>query len=159
MRSRRELVETRVWGIVFCCMASRAIHTEVVSDMSSEGFLLAYQRFTSLRGHPRKLWSDPGTNFVGAKPALEKLHKFLDQLNKSELQDTAAKHGTDWSWKIHPADSPHRNGRQLSKLWSGRWATLVEMVFSHGDNSKHSWQPTLQMRDPSMQELKAEKTV
>lgn len=101
---------TRVWGIVFCCMASRAIHTEVVSDMSSEGFLLAYQRFTSLRGQPRKLWSDPGTNFVGAKPALEKLHKFLDRLNKSELEDTAAKHGTEWSWKIHPADSPHRNG-------------------------------------------------
>nr|XP_043874409.1 uncharacterized protein LOC122764147 isoform X1 [Solea senegalensis] len=100
----------RVWGIVFCCMASRAIHTEVVSDMSSEGFLLAYQRFTSLRGHPRKLWSDPGTNFVGARPALEKLHKFLDRLNRSELEDTAAKHGTEWSWKIHPADSPHRNG-------------------------------------------------
>ncbi|XP_054861306.1 uncharacterized protein LOC129347620 [Amphiprion ocellaris] len=100
----------RVWGIVFCCMASRAIHTEVVSDMSSEGFLLAYQRFTSLRGHPRKLWSDPGTNFVGAKPALEQLHKFLDRLNKYELEDTAAKHGTEWSWKIHPADSPHRNG-------------------------------------------------
>lgn len=97
----------KVWGIVFCCMASRAIHTEVVSDMSSEGFLLAYQRFTSLRGHPRKLWSDPGTNFVGAKPALQ---KFFNQQNKSELEDTAAKHGTEWSWKIHPADSPHRNG-------------------------------------------------
>lgn len=100
----------KVWGIVFCCMASRAIHTEVVSDMSSEGFLLAYKRFTALRGHPRKLWSDPGTNFVGAKPALEKLYKFLDQLNKSELEDAAARHGTEWSWKIHPADSPHRNG-------------------------------------------------
>ncbi|KAJ8011820.1 hypothetical protein DPEC_G00062230 [Dallia pectoralis] len=100
----------RVWGIVFCCMASRAIHTDVVSDMSSEGFLLAYQRFTSLRGHPRKLWSDPGTNFVGARPALEKLHKFLNRLNKCELEDTAARHGTEWSWKIHPADSPHRNG-------------------------------------------------
>ncbi|XP_073670542.1 uncharacterized protein [Paramisgurnus dabryanus] len=100
----------RVWGIVFCCMASRAIHTEVVSDMSSEGFLLAYQRFTSLRGHPKKLWSDPGTNFVGARPALEKLYKFLNQLNKSEIEDTAAKHGTEWSWKIHPGDSPHRNG-------------------------------------------------
>lgn len=100
----------KVWGIVFCCMASRAIHTDVVSDQSSEGFLLAYQRFASLRGHPRKLWSDPGSNFVGAKPALEKLYKFLDQLNKSEVENLAAKHGTEWSWKIHPADSPHRNG-------------------------------------------------
>ena len=84
-------------------MASRAIHTDVVSDQSSEGFLLAYQRFTSLRGHPR-------TNFVGAKPALEQLHTFLDQLNRPQLEDVAAKHGTEWSWKIHPADSPHRNG-------------------------------------------------
>ena len=106
----KKRVKLKVWGIVFCCMASRAIHTDVVSDQSSEGFLLAYKRFTSLRGHPRKLWSDPGTNFVGAKPALEQLHKFLDQLNRSELEDDAARHGTEWSWKIHPADSPHRNG-------------------------------------------------
>ncbi|GAA6101821.1 uncharacterized protein LOC106611916 [Tachysurus ichikawai] len=29
---------------------------------------------------------------------------------KSELENEASKHGTEWSWKIHPADSPHRNG-------------------------------------------------
>ena len=45
-------VKLKVWGIVFSCMASRAIHADIVSDMSAEGFLLAYQRFTSLRGHP-----------------------------------------------------------------------------------------------------------
>ena len=51
----RKRVKLKVWGVVFCCMASRAIHTDVVSDQSSEGFLLAYQRFSALRGHPRKL--------------------------------------------------------------------------------------------------------
>lgn len=106
----RKRVTLKVWGIVFCCMASRAIHTDVVSDQSSEGFLLAYQRFTSLRGHPKKLWSDSGTNFVGAKPALEDLHRFLRELNKAEIEEEASKCGTEWSWKIHPADSPHRNG-------------------------------------------------
>ena len=85
-------------------MASRTIHTDVVSDQSSEGFLLAYHRFTSIRGHPSKLWSDPGTNFVGAKPALEKLHAFLDRLKRPELEKEAAKHGTEWVWNIHPAD-------------------------------------------------------
>lgn len=75
----RKRVTVKVWGIVFCCMASRAIYTDVVSDQSSEGFLLAYQRFTSLRGHPKKLWSDPGTNFVGAKPALEELHRIMEK--------------------------------------------------------------------------------
>lgn len=91
-------------------MASRAIHTDVVSDRSTEGFLLAYQRSTSLRGHPRKLWSDPETNFVGAKPVIEQLHKLLAQLNSPQLEYFTARHGTEWSWKIHPADSPHRNG-------------------------------------------------
>lgn len=88
------------------------MHPVVVSDQSSEGFLLPYQRFTSLRGHPRKLWSDPGTNFVGAKPALEQLHKLLDQLNRPQLEDLAARHGTEWSWEIHPNPNP--------KEWSGR---------------------------------------
>lgn len=100
----------KVWGIVFCCMVSRAIHTDVVSDQSTEGFLLAYQRFTALRGHPKKLWSDPGKYFMGARRALKELYLFLDQLSKSELENEASKHGTEWSWKIHPADSPHRNG-------------------------------------------------
>lgn len=59
----RKRVRLKVWGIVFCCMASRAIHTDIVSDQSAEGFLLAYQRFTALRGHPRRLWSDPRGKF------------------------------------------------------------------------------------------------
>ncbi|XP_059192192.1 uncharacterized protein LOC131974080 [Centropristis striata] len=106
----RKKVRLKVWGIVFCCMASRAMHTDLVSDQSAEGFLLAYQRFTALRGHPKKMWSDPGKNFVGARPALKELYLFLDQLEKSKLENEASKHGTEWSWKIHPADSPHRNG-------------------------------------------------
>lgn len=51
----------KVWGVVFSCMALRAVHADIVEDMSTEGFLKAYKRFTALRGHPRKLWSDQGT--------------------------------------------------------------------------------------------------
>lgn len=74
----RKRVKLKVWGVIFCCMASRAIHADVVEDQSTEGFLRAYQRFTAFRGHPRKLWSDPGKNFVGAQPALRELYLFLD---------------------------------------------------------------------------------
>ncbi|XP_063747648.1 uncharacterized protein LOC134869709, partial [Eleginops maclovinus] len=96
----KKRVRLKVWGIVFSCMASRAIHADIVSDMSAEGFMLAYQRFTSLRGHPSKVWSDPGTNFVGAKPALEDLYRFLGKLESSGVEEKAAKNGTKWSWKI-----------------------------------------------------------
>ncbi|CAL9701094.1 unnamed protein product [Knipowitschia caucasica] len=100
----------KVWGIVFCCMASRAVHADLVDDLSAESFLQAYSRFTALRGHPWKLWSDRGTNFVGAKSALRDLHRHLDSLQKVSIEDIAAKNGTEWQWVFHPADSPHRNG-------------------------------------------------
>ena len=56
------------------------------------------------------MWSDPGKNFIGAKPALRELYTFLDCLEKSDFENEAAKQKTEWSWTIHPADSPHRNG-------------------------------------------------
>ncbi|KAK0144372.1 hypothetical protein N1851_017262 [Merluccius polli] len=133
-------------------MASQAIYTDVVSDQSAEGFLLAYQRFTSLRGHPKKLWSDSGKNFVGAKPALKELYQFLDRLEKSELENEATKHGTEWSWKIHPADSPHRNGavrivkRALQNLggdgvftWGG-FQTFLYMASNLANEKTHRCQ-------------------
>lgn len=86
-------------------MASRAIYTDVVSDQSAEGFLLAYQRFTALRGHPRKLLSDPGSNYVGARPAVKDIYRFLDVVVQSKVEEKAAEHGTKWSWKFYPADS------------------------------------------------------
>ncbi|KAL4006302.1 alcohol-forming fatty acyl-CoA reductase [Sarotherodon galilaeus] len=108
--SVRRRVKKKVWGVVFSCMASRAVHADVVEDLSTEGFLKAYQRFTALRGHPKKLWSDQGTNFVGAKPALKELYDFLGSIDKEEIQRRAAVVGSDWMWEFSPADSPHRNG-------------------------------------------------
>lgn len=64
----KKRVSMKVWGVVFCCMSSRAIHAELANTLSTESFLLAYQRFTALRGHPLKVWSDPGTNLVVQNP-------------------------------------------------------------------------------------------
>lgn len=71
-------------------MASRAIHTEMASTLSSESFLMAYQRLTAIRGHLRKIWSDPGSNIIGAKPVLEKLYCYLENQNKADLDGAAA---------------------------------------------------------------------
>lgn len=71
---------------------------------------MAYQRFTAIRGHPKKIWSDPGTNFICAKSVLEELFKFLNDLDWSIVEEALAQNGTDGQWKIQPADSPHRNG-------------------------------------------------
>lgn len=139
----RKRVTMKVWGVVFCCMASRAIHTELANTMSTESFLMAYQRFTAVRGHPKKIWSDPGTNFVGAKPVLEELYQFLDGLDRSAVEEISAQNGTDWRWQIQPADSPHRNGSAEAAV------RIVKKVFqSLGRESGLSYselQTTLQL--------------
>lgn len=129
----KKRVTLKVWGAVFCCMASRAIYVELVNSASTEGFLMAYLRFTAMRGHPGKVWSDPGTK-ASAGGAL---YRFLDGQDKAALEETAAKNGTKWMWKNHPADSPHRNGaaeaavrvvkRALQNL--GKGATLSYSEF------------------------------
>lgn len=82
---------------------------ELVNSQSTKGFLMAFQRFAAIRGFPRKIFSDPGTNFIGARPVLQDMYKFLEEIDKSTLEETAIKTGTEWIWKLYPGDSPHRN--------------------------------------------------
>ena len=47
-------------------LATKVIHLEAVSDLTSNAFLAAFSRFVSRRGYPSNVYSDNGKNFVGA---------------------------------------------------------------------------------------------
>ena len=57
----------------------KAIHIEVVSDLTTAAFIASLRRFVARRGKPTVLWSDNGTNFVGASRELNELFEFLTQ--------------------------------------------------------------------------------
>ncbi|XP_045490597.1 uncharacterized protein LOC123690703 [Pieris rapae] len=102
---------------LFICMATKAIHLEAVSDLTSQGFLAAFKRFVARRGHCAELFSDNGTNFVGAAREL----KFLFAADTSnltmEIVKSLADNGTEWHFI--PPHAPHFGG-----LWeSGIRAT------------------------------------
>lgn len=59
-------IQHKAYIAVFVCLYSKCIHIEIVSDLSSEGFLAAFKRFVNRRGRCHKLFSDNGTNFRGA---------------------------------------------------------------------------------------------
>lgn len=63
---------------VFVCFVTKAVHIEVVSDLTTESFLNALKRFISRRGKCRNLYSDNGTNFVGANNELREFSKLLN---------------------------------------------------------------------------------
>ena len=64
--------DVKRWACIYTWLASRAVHLEVVTSLSTDSFLNALRRFLNLRGTVRKLLSDQGTNFIGAKNELDK---------------------------------------------------------------------------------------
>lgn len=116
--NRKTLKEAQV--IIFTCMTSRAVHLELVSDRSSETFLMAFRRFASLRGHPNKCWSDCGTNFVGAQDYLKEIvlnwdiHRIQNVLSEE--------FSCDFEWKWNCPHASHQNSVVESLIKSVRQA-------------------------------------
>ncbi|BES90775.1 Pao retrotransposon peptidase [Nesidiocoris tenuis] len=82
---------------IFVCFSTKAVHIEVVADLSTQSFLLAYQIFVSLRGQPAEIWSDNGRNFVGAANELARLrHLLRDQDFQLAVHNEALKNGSLW---------------------------------------------------------------
>jgi len=92
---------------LFVCFATKAVHLELVPDLSTNAFILALRRFASRRGMPSKICSDNGTNFVGAHSELKELGNFLLN-NHDELLACFTNERCDWSFI--PAYSPHFGG-------------------------------------------------
>ena len=73
--SMRMPVIVKAYVCVLVSLTTKTVHIEAVSDLTSEAFLAYLRRFISRRGKPTLLWSDHGTNFVGAKRILQKLYQ------------------------------------------------------------------------------------
>ena len=56
----------------------KAVHLELVSDLTSDAFVATLRRFVAHLGKPTLIWSDHGSSFVGASRELKELAKFLD---------------------------------------------------------------------------------
>ena len=65
--SIRKSTVIKAYICVFVSISVKAVHLELVSDLTSEGFIACLRRFISRHGKPSLIWrSDHGTNFVGA---------------------------------------------------------------------------------------------
>lgn len=90
---------------VFVCQVTRAVHLEAVTSMSSRAFLDAFHRFCARRGTPVYIYSDNGTNFVGAERELQEAAK---SWRDSNVRDLMNEKGITWRF-ITPA-APHQGG-------------------------------------------------
>jgi len=99
----RKARQYKVYIAVFVCFVVKAVHLEYVSDLTTEAFIAALQRFVARRGLPTDIYTDCGTNFVGASNFLRTL---VD--DPSCTDRLAAKfHCT---WHFNPPGAPHFGG-------------------------------------------------
>lgn len=99
----------KCYAAIFICMTTKAIHIEVVSDLSTQAFLASFKRFTARRGNSIIIYSDNATNFVGARNYLSDLRRFFsDRINSNTVEDFCS--SLNIQWKFIPPRSPHFGG-------------------------------------------------
>ncbi|XP_008181389.1 uncharacterized protein LOC103308916 [Acyrthosiphon pisum] len=108
----RRVTAIKTWIAVFVCFSTRAIHLEAVVGLTSDAFMASLRRFMSRRGKCKKIYSDNGTNFVGAQKELSSYVK--------NTEDLMAREGVEWHF--NPPSAPH---------FGGLWESAVKSVKTH----------------------------
>ena len=93
------------YGCLFTCLTSRAVHLEVAHSLTADSFIAAFQRFTSRRGIPEKVYSDNGTNLVKGD---KELRKHIQEWNNSKIGNHMKQH--EIHWHFNPPCASHMGG-------------------------------------------------
>ncbi|XP_071579556.1 uncharacterized protein [Temnothorax nylanderi] len=109
---------TKAFLAIFVCLSTKATHLEVVSDYTTDAFLAAFRRLVSRRGLCSCLYSDRGTNFVGADAQLRDFFKAA--ITNNRISDALANEGVEW--RFNPPAAPHLGGL---------WEAAVKSVKHH----------------------------
>ena len=102
---RRRQTTTKRYGVLFTCLAIRAVHIEVVYSLDTESFINALRRFIARRGGPKQIRSDNGSNFVKGE---KELRKALQVWNQTQIHKCLIQH--DIKWIFNPPAASHFGG-------------------------------------------------
>ena len=104
----------KVWGVLFVDMVARAVHLEIACGYDTQNFMLAFRRFVGIRGWPQILYSDAGTQLIGANKELQ-----------SALSQKGCTRGMEW--RIGCADAPWHQGAAEALIKSVKKSLLFSI--------------------------------
>ena len=131
IKQKRSLVKR--YGCLFTCLSMRAAHIEIANSLTADSFINALRRFIARRGKPDHIYSDNGSNFVGANRISR---ESLDELNQESLNQFCCQQ--EIKWTFNPPTASHMGGawermiRSVRKILTAltRDQTLDDEAFS-----------------------------
>lgn len=99
----------KVYVAVFICLVVKAVHLEVVNDLTTDGFIGALRRFIAQRGKPSEIHSDNGKNLDGANNELKELYVLFNS-NEHIKNAIISSHFLEIKWHFIPPLCSHFGG-------------------------------------------------
>ena len=90
-----------MWVCLFTCLVTRAVHLELLEDMSTERFLMGLRRFIACRGSPYEIISDNAGQFKLASGTIDKL--WTQIWTDKDVMSYASSKNIKWKFTIELA--------------------------------------------------------
>lgn len=87
-------ISYKVWICLFTCCVTRAVHLELLQDMSASTFIRCVKCFAARRGLPRKFNLDNGKAFKSASKLI------TDMFNQLECKRYLTDVGVEWTFNL-----------------------------------------------------------
>ncbi|GFV28267.1 DUF5641 domain-containing protein [Trichonephila clavipes] len=115
-KNQRKGIFSKVYVAIFVFLATKAIHLEAVTDLTTEAFIAALKRLCARRGRISTLMSDNATNFKGAAAELNRFIKLICSKKRDISKLFFASEAIQWKF-IPPGSliSRQRNKCQFEK--------------------------------------------
>ncbi|XP_044740821.1 uncharacterized protein LOC123302099 [Chrysoperla carnea] len=86
---------TKGYLCIFVCFSTKCVHLEFASELTTQCFLAALDRFVARRSLPSDIYSDQGRNFLGASRLLNEISIFLEE-NRENISDYLSLKSVQW---------------------------------------------------------------
>ena len=107
----RTMESFKAYVYLFTCASTRAVHLELVPNLHANSFLLAFRRFTSIRGLPSTLLSDNAKTFKSASNEVRNI------VGSREVSAHLTCHRVTWNFIV-----------ECAPWWGGFWERMVQLV-------------------------------
>ena len=104
----------KMYVCLYTCAVSRAVHLELVWDLTTESFVRSFRRFISRKGMCRVIYSDNASSF---KKAEKDIKFYLELMKGKAFQSYLTEHNIEWKYIL-----------ECSPWWGGFYERLMKSI-------------------------------